>query len=95
MFDTSLLLDKPYKQQLEHIYSAARFHAPKSRYNVILKQRHFQVNIQLSSSSKPLPQLILLCTLQAFGSFYRHEPPHWTAHEWKAETEHRLCYQPF
>jgi cytoplasmic FMR1 interacting protein len=39
----SLLMDKPYKQQLELIYSAARFHAPKSRYDVILKQRHLQV----------------------------------------------------
>jgi cytoplasmic FMR1 interacting protein len=36
-------LDKPYKQQLELIYSAARFHTPKSRYHVILKQRHFQL----------------------------------------------------
>ncbi len=40
---SSLLLDKPYKQQLELIYSAARFHTPKSRYYVILKQRHFQL----------------------------------------------------
>jgi cytoplasmic FMR1 interacting protein len=40
---SSILLDKPYKQQLELIYSAGRLHTPKSRFDVILRQRHFQL----------------------------------------------------
>ncbi|KAL6064809.1 Cytoplasmic FMR1-interacting protein [Balamuthia mandrillaris] len=40
---SSILLDKPYKKQLELINSAGRFQPPKSRYDVILKQRHFEL----------------------------------------------------
>lgn len=41
---SSILLDKPYKQQLEIIYTgASRFHPPKNRYDALLKQRHFEL----------------------------------------------------
>jgi len=40
---SSLLLDKPYKGQLETIYPASRLNVPKSRYEVILRQRHIQL----------------------------------------------------
>eukprot|EP01114_Cavostelium_apophysatum_P018213 TRINITY_DN5592_c0_g1_i1.p1 TRINITY_DN5592_c0_g1~~TRINITY_DN5592_c0_g1_i1.p1 ORF type:complete len:1338 (-),score=458.14 TRINITY_DN5592_c0_g1_i1:118-4131(-) len=39
----SILLDKSYKTQLETIYSAHRLHVPKSRYEVLLKQRHIHL----------------------------------------------------
>jgi cytoplasmic FMR1 interacting protein len=39
----SILLDKSYKVQLETVYSAHRLHVPRSRYDVILRQRHVQL----------------------------------------------------
>lgn len=36
-------MDKPYKAQLETIYSASRLHVPRSRYESILKQRHIRL----------------------------------------------------
>jgi len=39
----SILLDKPYKTQLETIYAANRLYVPKSRYDVLLKQRHINL----------------------------------------------------
>jgi cytoplasmic FMR1 interacting protein len=37
------LMDKPYKAQLEVLFGAHRLHVPKSRYDVLLKQRHVQL----------------------------------------------------
>ncbi len=39
----SILLDKPYKVQLETVYSAHRLNVPRSRYDVVLRQRHVQL----------------------------------------------------
>lgn len=39
----SILIDKPYRSQMETIYSAHRLNAPKSRYDVLLSQRHIQL----------------------------------------------------
>lgn len=39
----SILMDKSYKAQLEAIFSAHRLHVPRSRYDVLLKQRHVQL----------------------------------------------------
>lgn len=51
---SSILLDKPYKIQLEQILSAHKLHVPRSRYDVILRQR----NIQLLGRSIDLNYLI-------------------------------------
>jgi len=40
---SSILLDKPYKQQLESMIGGDKLSVPKSRYEVILKQKHFQL----------------------------------------------------
>lgn len=39
----SILLDKPYRQQLELVQPTNRFHPSKSRYDVLLRQRHVEV----------------------------------------------------
>ena len=52
-----MLLDKPYRTQLEVIYAASRLHVPKSRYHVILSQRHFQVSLPFIY---PLIRLLIL-----------------------------------
>eukprot|EP01113_Clastostelium_recurvatum_P001498 TRINITY_DN1060_c0_g1_i3.p1 TRINITY_DN1060_c0_g1~~TRINITY_DN1060_c0_g1_i3.p1 ORF type:complete len:1328 (-),score=521.15 TRINITY_DN1060_c0_g1_i3:101-4084(-) len=51
---SSLLLDKPYKAQLEIVYAPGRFHVPKSRFDVIMREKH----IQLLGRSVDLNQLI-------------------------------------
>lgn len=43
----SIGLDKPYRQQLEIVQPTNRFHPPKTRYDVLLRQRHFQVSMML------------------------------------------------
>jgi cytoplasmic FMR1 interacting protein len=40
---STILMDKPYKAQLEIAYAAGRYNVPKSRYDVIMRQRHFQL----------------------------------------------------
>jgi cytoplasmic FMR1 interacting protein len=39
----SILIDKPYKALVEVINSGGKFSVPKSRYDSLLKQRHFQL----------------------------------------------------
>lgn len=40
---TSILIDKSYKSLVEIINSGGKFNVPKSRYDSLLKQRHFQL----------------------------------------------------
>eukprot|EP01119_Soliformovum_irregulare_P019520 TRINITY_DN6199_c0_g1_i4.p1 TRINITY_DN6199_c0_g1~~TRINITY_DN6199_c0_g1_i4.p1 ORF type:complete len:1378 (-),score=485.69 TRINITY_DN6199_c0_g1_i4:58-4191(-) len=40
---SSILLDKPFKTQLETMYPSSKMHTPKSRYDVILRQRHVRL----------------------------------------------------
>eukprot|EP00026_Physarum_polycephalum_P001363 Phypoly_transcript_01364.p1 GENE.Phypoly_transcript_01364~~Phypoly_transcript_01364.p1 ORF type:complete len:1135 (+),score=191.05 Phypoly_transcript_01364:297-3407(+) len=40
---STILMDKPYRAQLEIVYSTGRFNVPKSRYDVLMRQRHFQL----------------------------------------------------
>jgi len=40
---SAILMDKPYKAQLEIAYASGRYNVPKSRYDVIMRQRHFQI----------------------------------------------------
>eukprot|EP01132_Coremiostelium_polycephalum_P008287 gene8287-10183_t len=37
---SSILLDKPYKAQLELVHFAGRLHTPKSHFDVLLRQKH-------------------------------------------------------
>lgn len=52
--DHSILLDKPYKTQLETIYAGNRLYVPKSRYDVLLKQRHINLLGKRRSQSSQL-----------------------------------------
>ncbi len=46
------MLDKPYKQQLELNFPdrVFRFHVPKSRFGVLLQQRHIKASSTLHCS---------------------------------------------
>jgi len=40
---SSILLDKSYKQQLELAHFSGKLHTPKSRFDVLLRQKHIQL----------------------------------------------------
>jgi cytoplasmic FMR1 interacting protein len=40
---STILLDKPYKTQLEIVHNVGRYNIPKSRYDVLMRQKHFQL----------------------------------------------------
>lgn len=65
---SSILLDKPYKFQLEQVYSSYRLNVPQSRYDVILKQRH----VKLLGRSVNLNELIA----QRMNTYLRQNVEH-------------------
>ena len=96
----SILMDKPYRHILEAIQPNNRFHPPKSRYDVLLKQRLLSV---------PLPSLPLFIYYffpanteltnyinypPAVGTFDRSQSVDSTKDEYQIETKYRFCYQP-